>query len=150
MEENQEPVIVCGFDPGKTTGYAVLSLKDQVMTPLDWGESTDESLQDLVPHIQRSSIVVIEGFWVNPGKARRGNFDYDKMIAPQVIGALQMKGRELGKVVHIQPSAIKPVGYGYAAMKYVKGKKGMHKEDALCHAVYYCVKTLHAMPLKRP
>ena len=147
---SDEEIVIVGFDPGKTTGYAILSLKDRKMTPLDFGESTDETLQDLMPHIERSQIVVIEGFWINPQKARGGHFDYDDMIAPQVIGALQMKGRELGKDVHIQPSSIKPVGYGFVGKKYVKGKKGMHKWDALAHAVYYCVKKLHANPLENP
>lgn len=139
-------LIVCGFDPGKTTGYGVLSVENGLFRPLDIGQSKDETLQELVPIIERSDVVVIEGFWVHPDKARRGHFDYDDMIAPQVVGALQMKARELGKVVKVQQAAIKPVGYGYIGKKFVKGKKNMHQWDALAHAAFYCVHDLHAMP----
>lgn len=144
----ENEIIVVGFDPGKTTGYGVLSVESGRFRPLDIGASTDETLQELVPLIERADIVVIEGFWINPAKARQGHFDYDDMIAPQVVGALQMKARELGKKVAVQQAAIKPVGYGYIGKKYVKGKKNMHQWDALAHAAYYCVRDLHAMPAK--
>jgi len=148
MSESEE-IFITGFDPGATTGYAIISVLNKKITPLDIGQSTDPTLQDLIPHIERSSIIILEGFWVNPQKARKGHFDYDNMVAPRVIGALQYKAQELGKQVVIQPAAIKPVGFGFSGRDYVKGKKNQHQWDALAHAVYYAVKVLHASPVSK-
>lgn len=141
--------LILGIDPGKTTGWGILRLEEKILQPVDYGESKDTTGIELLPHLEKADIIVIEDFLVRPDYARRGAFDYDDMIAPQVIGSVVTLVSQMNKKFVKQPSSIKPVGYGFLGKKYVKGKRGMHKWDALAHAAYYAVKHLHAAPVSR-
>lgn len=140
-------MILLGIDPGGTTGWAQAELQeDMEIKPINFGESKDITGQELIPMIDGSDIIVVENFLIDPRYARSGAFDYDDMIAPQVIGAIRTLCSQRDKEIVLQPASIKPVGYGYLGKKYRKGKKGMHKWDALAHLYYYAVKHLHALP----
>jgi hypothetical protein len=154
-------VLILGLDPGKTTGWALFELEgfskfgettrpngnERKLKPINFGECKDTSCLELVPMFKQADIIVVEDFLVDPNHARRGSFDYDRMIAPQVIGSIKTLCRQEGKEIELQPASIKPVGYGYLGKKYVKGKKGMHKWDAVAHIYYYAVKHLQALPV---
>lgn len=140
-----------GIDPGKTTGWAILNLDEESrkLTPGVFGESTDESALEIQRLIQECDLVVIESFLLRPTYARKGKFDYDDMVAPRVIGAVQTLCKMNDTEYKMQPASVKPVGYGFAGLTYKKGKsgKGVHQLDALVHAVYYAVKHLNALPV---
>jgi len=142
-----EPVIL-GLDPGKTTGVAMIQvIENRIKPPLYYAECKDETLLDIEELFDKADFIVVEDFKTRPGKARQGAFDWDQMIAPQVIGAAKSLAKRYGKVVVLQQPALKPVAYGLSNQKYVPGKKGMHCQDALAHAVFYSVKYLSALPL---
>lgn len=142
-------MLILGIDPGKTTGWGILRLEAKTLSPVDYGESRDVTCLELSPQIDMADLIVVEDFLVRPEYARRGAFDYDGMVAPQVIGSLGTILAQKSKKMHKQPASIKPVGYGFLGKKYVKGKKGMHKWDALAHAAYYAVKHLGAAPVRK-
>jgi hypothetical protein len=140
-------MIILGLDPGKTTGWALIDVTDRRITPINLGETQDMTCLVLRPQMQEADLIVIENFLVRPDKAKKGSFDYDPMWAPQVIGSLKTMAAVLEKKVVLQPSSIKPVGYGWANQRYVAGKQKQHKWDAVAHAVYYAVKHLNALPV---
>lgn len=145
-------VLLLGIDPGKTTGWAQATLgDDREIKPINFGDSTDPTGLELLEMIKESDHIIVESFLIDPRYARSGAFDYDDMIAPQVIGAIKTLAAQVGKGIVMQPSSVKPVGYGFLGKKYKKGKKGMHRWDALAHIYYFAVKNLRALPnLKAP
>ena len=140
-------VLLLGIDPGKTTGWAQAELgEDRIIKPTNFGETLDPTGLELLEMMKESDYIIVESFLVDPRFARSGAFDYDAMIAPQVIGSLKTLAAQIGKEIAMQPSSVKPVGYGFLGKKYKKGKKGMHRWDALAHVYYYGVKNLRALP----
>lgn len=143
---------ILGLDPGKTTGYALIEVSDRTIYPLQVGNTKDMSLVEIRHLIDEADVIVYEGWRTFKKKARSGAFDFKTMPASEVIGSMNtlIRLRDPQKrcpEVHENLSAVKPVGYGYANMKYVPGKKGMHWQDAMAHAVYYAVDILHAQPV---
>lgn len=140
---------ILGIDPGENTGWAETTLETEtgVQKILDFGESRDTTTFDLTDRIQNCDLMVIENFLIDPSKSRTGAFDHSEMLTIQVIGALRLQARLHDKQVVLQSRSVKPVGYGYLRMKYVKGKKGMHSTDAMAHAVFWAVKNAGAKPL---
>ncbi len=138
---------VLGIDPGKSTGLALIQVDGKTILPVVTEVSRDLTTSDYAHLLERADILVVENFRVRPNKARQGSFDWDPMVTTQVIGALQLQARQKNKILVLQEPAVKPVGYGWSNMKYQVGRKGMHWQDALAHAVYYAVKNLAANPV---
>ena len=140
-------VLLLGIDPGKTTGWAVAELgENRRIVPKNFGHSTDPTGLELLEMMKESDYIIVEDFLVDPRFARSGAFDYDSMIAPQVIGSIKTLAAQVKKEIVMQPASVKPVGYGFLGKKYKKGKKGMHQWDALAHIYYFAVKKLRALP----
>lgn len=139
---------ILGVDPGKHSGVAMLEIKNkrakltEAYVELNVGSEKFRSL------IEQATYVVVEDFKVRPGKARQGAFDWDQMETPKIIGKIELLADELGKKIILQQPSVKPVGYGYAGMKYVPGKSGMHVFDAAAHALFYLVKNDLSLPSK--
>jgi hypothetical protein len=140
---------ILGLDPGKTTGVALLELNEKALSLVYVNETKDETLLEIVDYIKQADYVICEEFLVRPNKAHGGAFDWSDMVAPRVIGAATSLAKQYGAQFVLQSPSIKPVGYGWSAMQYVKGKQKMHMQDAVCHAVYFSVKKLHALPLSK-
>jgi hypothetical protein len=139
---------ILGLDPGKTTGLALIELDGRRIKPPEaYGECKDETLLEIEHLFIEADVIVVEDFKTRPNDARRGAFDWDQMIAPQVIGAAKALAKRHSKLFVLQQASLKPVAYGLSNQKYVPGKKGMHRQDALAHAVFYSVQTLHALPV---
>jgi len=137
-----------GLDPGQSTGYALIEVDGGVVTLVDFGVELKEEVTKVHELILQADIVICEDFKIRPDKARAGNFDYNNMVAPRVIGKIELLcSMSQTKLVKQQPS-VKPPAYGLSGMQYVKGKKNQHWQDAFAHAVYYAVKNLGASPLK--
>lgn len=139
---------VLGLDPGKTTGVALIEIfNKRIKPPLAYLECRDETLLEIEHLFAEADFIVVEDFKTRPGKARQGAFDWDQMIAPQVIGAAKALAKRYKKDLILQQPSLKPVAYGLSNQKYYPGKKGMHRQDALAHAVFYSVRSLHALPV---
>lgn len=137
---------ILAIDPGGTTGWAYVKLQDRKCVLLQFGKTKDPMLKELHPYLDESDYFVVEDFQVRPNKAREGAFDWDRMETPKVIGAAEMLADLKGVPLVLQPPSIKPVGYGFAGMKYRKGARGKHTEDAIAHAAYFAVRQLKALP----
>lgn len=127
------------LDPGMRTGFA--DFEDFV--PLTMGEiiCTANSLDGLLAWLQvRKNLdyLIVEGYRNRPVGMTRGHANtWSTNLESQIIGLC--KGFCLVNEINFieQDASIKPVGYGMAGLKYVKGKKGQHKQDALAHASYW-------------
>lgn len=139
---------ILGIDPGKTTGWGLVTFgEDGHHTAIKFGTSKDPNLLDILDLILEADHIVYENFFVRPNQARRGSFDWDPMVTPQVIGALKLLCHQHGKPISEQSPSVKPVGYGFASLNYKKGKKGTHEFDALAHAFYCAVKNFGLKPV---
>jgi len=140
---------ILGLDPGKSTGWGRITVENRQISLGEFGVSKDMTLSDIAHHFADVDIVVYEGFWIDPKLAQAGFLNYDEMLAPQVIGTIKTLAKQHG-IQHVekQNASLKPPAYGFAGMKYVRGKKNMHAQDAIAHAVYYAVKKLQARPVR--
>lgn len=139
---------ILGIDPGKNTGYSVVQLEGRKLRPTgELGVCKNESIDAIKDLIESIDLVVIEDFLIRPDKARKGNFDYNNMVAPRIIGKIELLCELTGTRLEKQPASVKPPAYGISNMKYVPGKKGMHWQDAHAHACYYAVRNLNALPI---
>lgn len=138
---------IVGTDPGQATGYAWIEIMDdRRIKILDIGVVKGiENLEDLHTILEQSDMLVIESFHVRPQDAHK--LIYRELHAPEAIGMLKGLAKKVGIDFQMQSPSLKPVGYGWAAMTYVKGKKNMHSQDALAHAVHCAVKKYNAIPL---
>jgi hypothetical protein len=143
-------VKVIGVDPGKTTGWACIEIIDNQIKLGLFGQTKDQTLVDIKDHIAWADVIVFEGFWLRPDKARLGHFDWQQNVAEQAIGSLMTLCKLLQKqaVVKQMPSQKRP-GYGFSGQEYKKGKTGTHWQDALAHACFYAVSVLKAQPVSK-
>lgn len=140
--------LLLGIDPGKTTGVALVeAIEKSKLRLLEVLESRSDTLLDLVHLIEKCDLVICEAWLTRPGDARKGAFDYNVMEGPERIGSVRTLTALHQKKFVLQPASIKPIGYAWANQRYIPGKKGLHQQDAIAHAVYYAVKLLHAVPL---
>lgn len=145
-----DEVTILGLDPGKTTGWGLIRVRGRNLELLKSGETKDVELVDIADIITQADIVVYEDWKTRPKKMQANAFQWDPMIAARVIGSLRtiyrLAGKQLPKLIVQQPVQKVP-GYGFAGMKYQKGKKGVHQQDAVAHAVFYAVDKLGALPV---
>jgi hypothetical protein len=141
---------ILGIDPGKTTGLAVILIDPETKKArIDHaGVSMDLTAIEYKDLLDAADYIIVEDFKVRPGKAKSGSFDWSPMETPKIIGSIQTLAALIGKKVVLQQPTIKPMGYGFANMNYVKGKPGTHFQDAAAHAMYFAVKQKLALPGK--
>ena len=139
---------ILALDPGKTTGWATITVHDKHISLGQFGNSTDMELVSLSQQIQDADVIVYESFYVRPDMAMSGKFNWQEMPALKVIGSLMTlcKLYQKSTVVKQQPSQRVP-GYAFAGLHYKQKAKGKHWQDALAHACFYAVKSLHAFPV---
>lgn len=149
QSSEKKPLTVLCLDPGKTTGVAVLQINEKTPRIIFFDEEKDETLLSIEQLFVDCDIVVCEEFLVRPGKARQGAFDWQDMVAPRVIGSATTLAARYKKKFILQSPSIKPIGYGFANLKYVKGKKGQHINDAVAHGMYYLVRSGIGNPVSK-
>lgn len=140
-------MIFLGIDPGKTTGLALIRVENKIPTLMTVRESKNPTLSQDRDLFELADLVIMEDWKTRPKKAMLGAFNYDPMITPRVIGAAELMSELCSCKVVMQQPAIKPVGYGYANLKYVPGKKGLHIQDAIAHVMYYLVSRSLSRPV---
>jgi len=134
---------ILSVDPGEHNGYALVNYtgKKEFIVEKFGVMERPFFYRWLVSNDFPSDIdlFLVEDFKTRPNEAKRGVFDWNQMIAPKVIGALELVSvwREIPLILQ-QPS-IKPVGYGYLGKTYKKGAGNVHHWDAVAHAMYYLV-----------
>lgn len=141
-------LLILGIDPGGTTGLALLSIENKKATLVEASESKDVSAIEYNWLLSKADHIIVEDFKVRPAKAKKGDFNWSSMETPKIIGSIQTLVKLLEKEVVLQQPSIKPMGYGYAHLKYVPGKKGLHIQDAAAHAMFFAVKNGLCLPSK--
>lgn len=132
-------MIYAGIDPGKHTGWAIY----EDNTPLTMGEiivGVDrwDDLYDWIISHPSVKVIVCEGYRNRPVAMTQGHANtWSENLESQIIGFLRCYCRISRIELILQDPSIKPVGYGMAGLKYVKGKGGQHMQDALAHGAYW-------------
>lgn len=141
-------MIYYGFDPGKTTGVVALNVVEKkampAMLPTEMNE--DELHEFLSNHLLLPATFIVEGFWLEPYKDPKNRLAWDPMLASQMIGMIKFAAKTNRIEIVTQKNSDKPVGYGFANLKYVPGKKATHWQDAMAHVYFYLVKNQIAFP----
>jgi len=140
---------ILGIDPGETTGWATIFMGEDKRLELgESGQTKDMQLIEIVDQIRSADVIVYEGWYTNPDKARAGKFNWRGFPAENVIGSLLTLAKLHQKDTPVKQQASQRVaGFAWAGMIYKKGAKGRHWQDALAHAVHYAVKSRGAIPL---
>lgn len=129
---------ILGVDPGGTTGYFLANFLNQKDVELIRMEAVSEGKffqwVDLLgmPPLE-FDIMALEDFIARPSFT---DGRWTELPVAKQIGALQYRCHQLGKPCVMQQPIIKPTGYALLGMKYVKGKKNMHMQDAAAHAYF--------------
>jgi hypothetical protein len=140
--------MILAVDPGQHNGYCLVSYnagKDFIVEAFGTMEKLlfYRWLQNECPDLE---CLVVEDFKTRPNEARRGVFDWNQMVAPKVIGALEYFAEARQIPIHLQQPAIKPMGYGYLGKTYKKGGKDLHHWDAIAHAMFWLVSKKLVLP----
>lgn len=142
---------VLGIDPGSyqvtkgTTGLAVVKgelQKLESIEPVPFEIKGDPAMFDWLksglPEL-RPDVVVVEN-WVQRPNFREEDERHDFWLpqpTAKLIGAIKAFCFIHQLRYFEQEPAIKPTGYKLLGMKYVKNKKGMHRQDAASHAAFF-------------
>lgn len=140
--------VVLAFDPGISTGWAMIEVLDRKITPLGCGVMKPFDTLAIQELVKQCDIVVTENFRPRKKESDRGAFIQREMTTSEYIGKIETIAELEGKRNVRQEPSTKPAGYGWSNQKYVAGKQGQHFQDALAHAVYYAVQKLGALPVR--
>lgn len=138
-----------GVDPGESVGWCLIDYTREFgIVPVLTGTYKREEFyknlnENLIP---QTNFIVCEDFAVRPNYARSGAFDWDRLPACKVIGALEYVTANSAIPMLLQSASVKPMGYGFLGKEYRKGAKNVHHLDAQAHVVYYLVTRLKATP----
>lgn len=140
-------MIYYGIDPGKTTGVVGVKVEAKkivpVMQPVNLPE---EYFYRWLRTIDHEAFFVVEGFFLDPKKKEK--LIWDDMPSSEIIGAVKYHCSGWPCMDYrIQKNSIKPVGYGFANLKYVAGRSGTHWQDAMAHVCFYLVDKHLAYPV---
>lgn len=140
---------ILAVDPGESNGWAILDYTAEGgIVPVATGTTRKEEFYKALDEKLLDSVnfLVVEDFTVRPNYAKSGAFDWDRMSACQVIGAIHFISTTRAIPMLLQSASVKPVGYGFLGKEYRKGAKNVHHLDAQAHGVYYLVTRLKAKP----
>lgn len=126
-----------GFDPGKTTGYAVTNETGKL---LDIGQLSPKELFDFLQSLNDVAVFVVEDFLIRPDK--RDSFIWSDMETVRIIGALEYAAYTLNARVVKQAPSIKSIGYKWGGIVKPKSHEISHQYDAYAHLVYFNCKEL--------
>jgi hypothetical protein len=127
-----------GFDPGFTTGWALVNWDD--------GESLDEGTvsfglmadwlidRERMLHDQ-TRVIVVEDFALRGGKEKAQIGSHFETV--QVIGMLRLWAARAGMSIHLQAPSIKPIAQRYTGRVPKGAHSKSHSVDAYNHVEYY-------------
>lgn len=130
---------IVAVDPGDTSGW-IRFQNGRLRLGLWFGEKEPGREINSEP----PQILVVENYLIRPPKMTRGKFTHawNKASAIRIIGSLQTVADLRDLKFELQEPSIKPVGYGWAGLTYVKGKQGTHIQDAASHLAHFMYKKL--------
>lgn len=133
-----KPMKLLSLDPGDTTGWVVWDGARPVeMGTAKYPREVWEALSNLIAQVDE---VVCEDYRIRPAPLQKGYAHaWNRSTTLRVIGAVEyLSEYEYAKKLTLQGAQdAKLAGYDILGMKYVKGKKGVHVQDALAHGAFY-------------
>lgn len=131
-----DPVIYA-FDPGDTTGWAILRHSDGLLIEAGMFKFIDacQFFSDREPSLINVKALVVED-WKLLGKYAKSQIGSD-FKAIQVIGMIRYWGFRQGLQIHLQPPNIKTVAQKFTGLKPVGSHDNSHHIDAINHGCYY-------------
>lgn len=134
---------IMAVDPGATTGWALFDSRSQ--KPVEIGEVRKEEFQEWLDLWEEYPVDtwVVEDYIIRPPNRKQGGHDHfwNKGDTLRLIGAIQRTAHTTEAEFVLQQPSLKPLAYKQMGAEYVKGKKGMHIQDAVAHGVHYIGKT---------
>ena len=127
------------LDPGAATGYAILENDVPVeIGEIPWGTSGEAVWRWLTVYAPDLEVLGCENYRIRPAPMTKGHANtWSESHESQIIGGARLAAFVYVKEFVTQEPSIKPVGYGFAGLKYVAGKPGMHMQDAIAHGSYW-------------
>lgn len=132
---------VVSFDPGKSTGWAVLDPESEGHLLINFGTTSNKTeLVQLLKDFETTNVqlqVVVEDYINRPAKS--GGFDHtwDKGYTHRIIGIIEGWCLRNRFKMTLQQPVDKPGAYGIIGLKYLKGAKHTHHLDAIAHGFFY-------------
>lgn len=132
------------IDPGDTTGWATFTGLERMPTKM--GEWDVDEYLDHVAHATYS-LWVIEDYIIRPKGLTQGyEHQWNKGTALRLIGAVELRGRQLHAPVVKQQASIKPIAAAKSGVPYTPKKRGTHMFDAILHGNHYLDKEFPIAP----
>lgn len=141
---------ILAIDPGDTSGWfriEYISGSQPAILSKKFGVWKGETEPGRVVNEDPPDILIVENYLIRPPKMTRGkkwSHDWNKGSTMRIIGSLQTVADLHDLFFQLQEPSIKPVGYGWAGLVYVKGKQGTHIPDACAHLAYFLYKQMKA------
>lgn len=112
------------------------------MGEIPWGEDGIPVCVWLAAH-DDLDVLIVENYRNLPDEKHGKRFinTYSENHESQIIGMCRMFCSLAFVELVIQETSIKPAGYGFAGLKYVKGAKKKHMQDAVAHGAYWWMMT---------
>ena len=132
------------IDPGDTTGWATFTQVQRL--PLAMGEW---DVDDYLNHVAEATygLWVIEDYIIRPKSVQHGyEHQWNKGTALRLIGAVELRARQLHAVVVKQQPSIKPIAAAKSGVPYTPKKRGTHMFDAILHGSHYLDKEYPIAP----
>lgn len=133
---------ILAVDPGDTSGWVRLNTLDRSFRIGMWHGELEPGKE---VNKQPPNIIVCENYLIRPPHMTRGKqwtHNWNKGSTMRIIGSLQTVAGLHDCQFELQEPSIKPVGYGWAGLNYVKGKQGTHIQDAAAHLAFFLHKKL--------
>jgi hypothetical protein len=110
------------------------------MGEIPWGTDAGPVIGWLEVHAHELDVLIVENYRNLPDewKGKEHANTWSENHESQIIGMCRLFCVMYGIELVIQEPSIKPSGYGFAGLPpYKKGKKKMHRQDALAHGAYW-------------
>lgn len=123
------------FDPGGTTGFAILESGN----PVTMGQIIYSDVLDWILRIEDDiKLFVIEDYIIRPATHTNGYaHQWNKGYPLRVLGALELRAKQLEVPVVLQQPAVKPQASQLTGLSWEKGR---HDFDAVLHGMWYWFK----------
>lgn len=131
-------MIVYGFDPGVTTGWAQFKQEGDDADIISWGDFPFQDLEDELDKMPAPELVIIESYKTRAATAHLGTKKEVKTTI-EVEGIIKSWARRHKAKVVEQPNTIKAIAQRLTQVMPPSRHSLSHKVDAYNHAMYYMI-----------
>lgn len=137
-------LVVYGFDPGVTTGWAKFFQDGDDANLVAWGDFKFQDLEDSLDALELPDIVVIEKYHTRAATAHLGTKKEVKTTI-ECEGVIKSWARRNGATIIEQLNQIKPIAEKMTNVTPPSKHSQSHRVDAYNHAMYYMIRNEMAL-----